>query len=94
MSESREVEGADGRWGRRVRREATLTVAVLGVCVGGLVAQEPAPIPAGVAPPPGIYAPGIDVQHYDDNPATSPNCARSAWIPPLPASCGILSRCI
>ena len=28
-------------------------------------AQEPAPIPAGVAPPPGPYAPGVDVVHYD-----------------------------
>jgi aminopeptidase N len=28
-------------------------------------AQEPAPIQAGVAPPPGEYAPGVDVVHYD-----------------------------
>ena len=28
-------------------------------------AQEPAPIEAGVAPPPGVYAPGIDVRHYE-----------------------------
>ncbi len=26
---------------------------------------EPAPIQAGMAPPPGVYAPGIDVLHYD-----------------------------
>jgi aminopeptidase N len=30
-----------------------------------VAAQEPAPIPAGVAPPPGEYAPGVDVVHYD-----------------------------
>jgi hypothetical protein len=28
-------------------------------------AREPEPIPAGVAPPPGVYAPGIDIQHYE-----------------------------
>jgi aminopeptidase N len=28
-------------------------------------AQEPEPIPAGVAPAPGLYAPGVDVQHYE-----------------------------
>jgi aminopeptidase N len=27
--------------------------------------SEPAPIESGVAPPPGRYAPGLDVQHYD-----------------------------
>jgi len=30
-----------------------------------LLGQEPAPIEAGVAPPPGVYAPGIDVLHYE-----------------------------
>lgn len=30
-----------------------------------LVGQEPAPIQAGVAPPPGPYAPGVNVVHYD-----------------------------
>jgi aminopeptidase N len=30
-----------------------------------LAAQEPAPIQAGVAPPPGPYAPGVDVLHYE-----------------------------
>jgi aminopeptidase N len=30
-----------------------------------VTAQEPAPIQAGVAPPPGPYAPGIDVLHYE-----------------------------
>lgn len=28
-------------------------------------AQEPEPITAGVAPPPGAYAPGVDVVHYE-----------------------------
>jgi aminopeptidase N len=32
---------------------------------GGAAAQEPPPIEAGVAPPPGVYAPGVDVLHYD-----------------------------
>jgi aminopeptidase N len=27
--------------------------------------QEPPPIRAGVAPPPGVYAPGVDVVHYE-----------------------------
>lgn len=40
-------------------------VAVLFIAVSGLAAQEPEPIPAGVAPPPGPYAPGVDVQHYE-----------------------------
>jgi len=30
-----------------------------------LAAQEPEPIQAGVAPPPGIYAPGVNALHYD-----------------------------
>ncbi|MEX2465457.1 MAG: M1 family metallopeptidase [Gemmatimonadota bacterium] len=30
-----------------------------------LTAQEPEPIPAGVAPAPGPYAPGVDVVHYE-----------------------------
>jgi aminopeptidase N len=30
-----------------------------------LLAQEPPPIPAGVAPAPGAYAPGVNVLHYD-----------------------------
>ncbi|MDX1494669.1 MAG: M1 family metallopeptidase, partial [Longimicrobiales bacterium] len=32
---------------------------------GRAAAQEPNPIPAGVAPPAGPYAPGVDVVHYD-----------------------------
>lgn len=36
----------------------------LGSPAGG-AGQEPAPIEAGVAPTPGVYAPGIDVQRYD-----------------------------
>jgi len=31
----------------------------------GVAAQEPEPIEAGVAPPAGAYAPGVDVLHYD-----------------------------
>lgn len=31
----------------------------------GLEAQEPEPIEAGVAPPPGPYAPGVNAVHYD-----------------------------
>ena len=30
-----------------------------------LFSQEPEPIQAGVAPPSGVYAPGINVLHYD-----------------------------
>ena len=30
-----------------------------------MLAQEPAPIQAGVAPHEGIYAPGVDAVHYD-----------------------------
>lgn len=47
---------------------ATLTVlAVLPLLavMSPATAQEPDPIPAGVAPPPGPYAPGVDVLHYD-----------------------------
>ncbi len=51
-----------GRW-------LALALAALGgVTVGAAcpaAAQEPPPIDAGVAPPPGEYAPGVDVVHYD-----------------------------
>ncbi|MGD8281108.1 MAG: M1 family metallopeptidase, partial [Gemmatimonadota bacterium] len=47
---------------RRSVGGALLLWLVAGVAVQ---AQEPAPIRAGVAPPPGIYAPGVDVQRYD-----------------------------
>ena len=30
-----------------------------------MLAQEPAPVQAGVAPHEGIYAPGVDAVHYD-----------------------------
>ena len=40
-------------------------LAVLGTVVAPMAAQEPDPIPAGVAPPPGVYAPGVDVVHYE-----------------------------
>jgi aminopeptidase N len=41
-----------------------LTLLFWGVALP-LSAQEPAPIEAGVAPPPGEYAPGVDVVHYE-----------------------------
>jgi len=42
----------------------TALSAVVVACTS-LAAQEPEPIPAGIAPPPGPYAPGVDVQHYE-----------------------------
>ena len=48
------------------RRIALLAAGALLVGVGTpLHAQEPEPIEAGVAPPPGPYAPGINVLHYE-----------------------------
>ena len=47
------------------RAAATVALAGLGAGACGLTAQEPPPIRAGVAPQPGIYAPGVDVLHYD-----------------------------
>lgn len=45
---------------------AVLTVAALfGGAPPDLAGQEPEPIPAGVAPPPGPYAPGVDMVHYE-----------------------------
>jgi aminopeptidase N len=41
-----------------------VTLATLGAHAA-LAAQEPAPITAGVAPPPGPYAPGVDAVHYE-----------------------------
>jgi aminopeptidase N len=38
---------------------------LVGVMAQSAAAQEPEPIPAGVAPPPGEYAPGVDVLHYE-----------------------------
>ncbi len=43
---------------------ATLALTALAPAVPA-AAQEPEPIPAGVAPPPGPYAPGVDVVHYE-----------------------------
>ncbi len=40
-------------------------VAVASSVAAPVEAQEPEPIPAGVAPAPGPYAPGVDVQHYE-----------------------------
>ena len=45
-------------------RRAALT-ATLVACASAVSAQEPPPIPAGVAPPAGPYAPGVDVVHYE-----------------------------
>ena len=42
-----------------------LAVGPLMWCVADVKAQEPTPIQAGVAPPPGPYAPGVDVVHYE-----------------------------
>jgi aminopeptidase N len=41
---------------------ATFGLFIVGGAAG---AQEPEPIPAGVAPAPGPYAPGVDVVHYE-----------------------------
>lgn len=42
-----------------------LLLTALCVLAPALYAQEPSPIPAGIAPPPGPYAPGVDVVHYE-----------------------------
>jgi len=42
-----------------------LTALCLLAAAAAAAAQEPSPIRAGVAPPPGPYAPGIDVLHYE-----------------------------
>jgi len=50
------------------RRGALAAVLLLSGVVGGPVGalgQEPVPIPAGVAPPSGPYAPGVNVVHYE-----------------------------
>jgi aminopeptidase N len=49
---------------RGVSVAATIALAILALAPPA-AAQEPAPIPAGVAPPPGPYAPGVDVVHYE-----------------------------
>lgn len=41
------------------------TLGALLLLAAPSLAQEPPPIPAGVAPPPGAYAPGVDVIHYE-----------------------------
>ena len=49
----------------RIISVCLLAPAALGLPVSAVRAQaEPEPIPAGVAPPPGPYAPGMDVLHY------------------------------
>ena len=48
--------------GMRRRAMATLMLPGLTMPLG---AQEPEPITAGVAPPPGAYAPGVDAVHYE-----------------------------
>lgn len=53
-----------GSVGRFARVVATAGLAA-SLCTPPAVAQEPAPIPAGVAPAPGPYAPGVDVLHYE-----------------------------
>jgi aminopeptidase N len=51
---------------RRLPTRAFLPLLpMLAALAGPGGAQEPDPIPAGVAPPPGVYAPGVDVVHYD-----------------------------
>lgn len=43
----------------------TLAAALVPALVAPAAAQEPEPIEAGVAPPFGRYAPGVDIVHYD-----------------------------
>ncbi|MEM7414513.1 MAG: M1 family metallopeptidase [Gemmatimonadota bacterium] len=50
---------------RRPRSEAGLVAVLLTLGAIPLAGQEPEPIQAGVAPPPGPYAPGVNVVHYD-----------------------------
>lgn len=45
-------------------RRPPLFFTVLAAAAGALGAQEPPPIEAGIAPPFGAYAPGVDVVHY------------------------------
>jgi len=56
-------------WSAGVGARVSLAVAwvlALGASSPGVVAaQEPDPIRAGVAPPPGPYAPGVDAVHYE-----------------------------
>ena len=55
------------RRGLLVARVAVVVFLLVGPPAVGqpVSAQEPPPIPAGVAPPPGPYAPGVDVLHYE-----------------------------
>ena len=48
-----------------IRRRIARLLLLVGVMAQSAAAQEPEPIPAGVAPPPGEYAPGVDVLHYE-----------------------------
>jgi aminopeptidase N len=49
----------------RIGRGAASVVAAFLAMAPPVGAQEPEPIPAGVAPGPGPYAPGVDVVHYE-----------------------------
>jgi aminopeptidase N len=51
-------------WRTAVRTGIAIVLAATALA-HPVAAQEPAPIPAGVAPPPGPYAPGVDVVHYE-----------------------------
>ena len=53
--------------GLRAARVAAAVILLVGPLADARPAsgQEPPPIPAGLAPPPGPYAPGVDVLHYE-----------------------------
>ena len=58
--------GAVGSRGVLTRASLVLALGAVPLApAGACAAQEPVPIPAGVAPPPGPYAPGVDVVHYE-----------------------------
>lgn len=65
MTRTRTRTGHAARSALLAARSALLAAWISAVPGISLVAQEPAPIPAGVAPAPGPYAPGIDVRHYE-----------------------------
>ena len=57
-------------------RRFVFATVLLALWATPISAQEPAPIKAGVAPPPGEYAPGVDVQHYEVEVALGPGSDR------------------
>jgi len=63
------VSGRDVVSGRLIASGRLIVSGLVLACslapTAACAAQEAAPIPAGVAPPPGPYAPGVDVVHYD-----------------------------